>query len=92
VLTTIQLVGPFGHRPSHGVPALVLKLAVFDNLPELSPMLRYGIQTASVLHISETLRGKNAKDRSRAISKPKTERAASARQQLDVPGEGARKR
>ena len=91
MLTTIQLVGPFGHKPSHGVPALVLKLAVFDNLPELSPTLRYGIQTASGLHISET-RGKNAKDRSKAISKPKTERAASAHQQLDVPGEGARKR
>ena len=49
VLTTIQLVGLFGHKPSHGVPAL----AVFDNLPELSPMLRYGIQTASGLYISE---------------------------------------
>ena len=58
MLTTIQLVGLFGHKPSHGVPALVLKLTVFDNLPELSPMLRLGIQTASVVHISETLRGK----------------------------------
>jgi len=53
VPTAIQLVGPFGHKPSDGVPALVLKLAVFDNLPEVSPILRYGIQTALVLHISE---------------------------------------
>ena len=53
MLTTIQLVGPFGHKPSDGVPALVLKLAVFDDLPEVSPMLRYGIQTASGLHISD---------------------------------------
>jgi len=73
-------------------PSFVLKLAVFDNFPKLSLMLRYGIQAASGLLISETLRGKNAKDRSRAISKPKTERAASARQQLYVSGEGARKR
>ena len=50
MLTTIQLVGPFGHKPSDGVPALVLKLAVFDDLPEVSPMLRYGIQTISMAY------------------------------------------
>jgi hypothetical protein len=69
----------------------VLKLFVFDNFPKLSLMLGYGIQAAPELHISKTFRRRNAKDRSGAISKAKTERAASARKQLDVPGEGARK-